>query len=147
MRQNERTPDAGGVEGSGDVSSLAANDSIRDNQARTEKQVATLIPHWRGGKAGYLYDVQYAGELVVTGSREPEQDAARALSAKGVTGLVEIADANTGTRRTIVNVNVAVAARYCISEGERDGLRRRLWKPYQGRAVPPYSPEDGEGGP
>lgn len=143
MALKERTPDAGGDGGSGDVSSLAANDSTRDNQAQDQKQ-ASLIPHWRGGKAGYLYDVQYAGELIVAGSRDPEHDLARALLVRGVTGLIELVHGESGKPRTFVNV--VPAARYCIFDGGRDRLRRRLWEPYQGGRDAPHSPEDGEGG-
>ena len=144
MTLKERAPDAGGVEGSGDVSSLAANDSTRDNQAQTENQVAALIPQWYGGKAGYLYDVSYAGEIIVTGSHDPEHDLARALLANGVTGLVEIVDGNTGKARTFVNV--VPAAKWSICDGLR-GLRRDRWKPFEHPAVKPPAAERGEAGP
>jgi hypothetical protein len=142
MTPKDRTPDVGCVEGSGDLSSLAANDSTRDNHAQTQTQVATLTPHWRGGKAGYLYDVTYAGELIVTGSHDPEHDMARALFARGVTGLVEIVDGNTGKPRTFVNV--VPAAKWSVFDGQR-GLRRDRWKPFEHPAVASHSPEDGEG--
>ena len=143
MTLKERTPDAGRVEGSGDLSSLAA-DSTRDTQARTEKQVATLHPRWRGGNGGYCYDVTYDGEQVVTGSHDPEHDLARALLAKGVTGLVEIVEADSNKARTFVNV--VPAAKWSIFEGQRQ-LGRGRWRPFEAIAVAPHNPEDGEGEP
>ena len=143
MTLKERTPDAGGVEGSGDLSSLAAN-STRDNQATAKRQVATLQPRWRGGNTGYLYDVTFAGEQVVAGSHDPEHDLARALLAKGVTGLVEVVKAESGKARTFVNV--VPAAKWSIFEGQRQ-LGRGRWKPFETIAVAPHSPGDGEGEP
>ena len=142
MRQTERTPDVGRVEGSGDLSSLAAN-STRDNQARIEKQVATLTPRWRGGNSGYCYDATFNGEQVVTDSTDPEHDLARALLAKGVTGVIEIVEAESGKARTFVNV--VPAAKWSIFEGQRQ-LGRGRWKPFEAIAVALHSPEDGQGG-
>ena len=53
---------------------------------------ARLHPHWAGGRAGYVYSVIYDGELIVSRSRDPECDAARALLAKGLTGKLTLLD-------------------------------------------------------
>jgi hypothetical protein len=48
------------------------------------------------------YDVSVDGEKVITGSRDPELDLARALLTRNVTGKVKIFDAATGKHRTTV---------------------------------------------
>jgi hypothetical protein len=48
--------------------------------------------------------VTFHGETVVKGSRDPETDLARALLARGITGMVKVLDANTGKHRTTVNI-------------------------------------------
>ena len=127
MHLTDKAPGAGNAEGS-DISSRGQLDAIRDTQAQNQKQVASLHPRWRGGKAGYVYDVTYAGEQVVTGSADPEHDLARALLAKGVTGLVEIVDGESGKPRTFVNV--APAAK-CSTFEEQRQLGRGRWKPFR----------------
>ena len=53
----------------------------------------------------------FDGETVVKGSRDPETDLARALLAKGITGMVKVLDANTKRRRTTVNIEKAAKLR------------------------------------
>ena len=55
------------------------------------------------------------GEPIVTGSRDPECDLARALLARGITGMVEVIDGKTGKPRS--RVNVERAARMRTEEG------------------------------
>jgi hypothetical protein len=55
--------------------------------------------------------VDFGGETVVKGSRDPETDLARALLAKGITGMVMVMDANTGKHRTTVNIEAAAKLR------------------------------------
>ncbi|HUW74545.1 MAG TPA: hypothetical protein VMW05_11085 [Methyloceanibacter sp.] len=57
--------------------------------------------HW------YAYDVLFDGELIVTDSRDPEPDLARALLARGIKGRVEIRDGKTGKHRSTVNTEAA----------------------------------------
>jgi hypothetical protein len=57
------------------------------------------------------YSVTFDGETIVEGSRDPETDLARALPAKGVTGMVMVIDANTGKHRTTVNIEIAAKLR------------------------------------
>ena len=61
--------------------------------------------HW------YAYDVEFEGELVVTDSRDPTHDLARALLARGLTGKVTIVDGNIGKLRTIVDIEKAAKRR------------------------------------
>ena len=80
------------------------------------------------------YVVDFDGETVVKGSRDPETDLARALLAKGITGTVMVMNANTGTHRTTVNIEAA--AKLCVKEGP---LR---FAAYEGRPDRPYTGEE-----
>ena len=62
--------------------------------------------HW------YTYDVEFSGEFLVTGSRDPEHDLARSLLACGLTGTVSLLDGKTGAPRA--NVNIEKAATWCV---------------------------------
>lgn len=75
--------------------------------------------HW------YAYDVMADGELVVSDSRDPETDLARALLARGIEGVVTMLDGRTGKPRTMINI--AKAAKLYVSEEDRDGLRYRKY--------------------
>ena len=76
--------------------------------------------HW------YAYDVVLDGETIITDSRDPEHDLARALLARGVKGKVTLHDGNTGKPRTIINIEKA--AKLTVSEESRDGLRVRTYR-------------------
>jgi hypothetical protein len=86
--------------------------------------------HW------YAYDVVFDGEMIVTDSRDPEHDLARALLARGIKGAVILHDGNTGKPRTIVNIERA--ARLAVESN----LKVRRWKPFEPVAVRGYSPEE-----
>ena len=98
-----------------------------------------LFPVWAGGRAGYLYNVTLDGELVLERSRDPECDLARVLLGRGITGMVDVHDGNTGKVRT--RVNVEKAAKVCISEEDTAGLRIR--KHRETADISSCSPEDG----
>jgi hypothetical protein len=61
------------------------------------------------------YNVAFAGQIIVEGSRDPETDLARALLARGHTGPVTLLDGATGKPRLIVNIEKA--AKLCVKEG------------------------------
>jgi hypothetical protein len=88
--------------------------------------------HW------YAYDVLLDGEVIVSNSRDPECDLARALIARNIKGIVTVLDGRTGTPRTRVNIEKAAMLR--VTEEDRDGLRYRK---YIGH--PDSSPSAGEG--
>jgi len=95
---------------------------------KTEHRLSVrLHPIWIGGRTGYAYSVICRGELIVDRSRDPECDAARALLARGYTGTVTMLDGKTGTPRSIINIEKA--ARYRVSEENRDGLTLRRVDP------------------
>ena len=75
----------------------------------------------------YLYDVVFDGEAIVTSSRVPECDAARALLDRGFTGSLAIIDAVTGKHRTTLNIEAA--AKLTVSESRRQPPRFAKWKP------------------
>jgi hypothetical protein len=85
--------------------------------------------HW------YAYDVVFSGETIVTDSRDPDHDLARALLARGIKGKVTMHDGNTGKPRTVINIEKA--AKWCA---DSNGKPYR-WKPYERAAVRGYSPE------
>jgi hypothetical protein len=51
--------------------------------------------HW------YAYDVAFDGEIIVTDSRDPEHDLARALLARGIKDNVTLHDGSTRKPRTV----------------------------------------------
>jgi hypothetical protein len=81
--------------------------------------------------------VTFDGEVVVKGSRDPETDLARALLAKGITGMVKVLDANTGKHRSTVNIEKAAKLR-------ADYLRTRFvkWKAYSAASVASRTAEE-----
>jgi hypothetical protein len=85
--------------------------------------------HW------YAYDVLLEGETIVSNSRDPEHDLARALLARGIKGVVEVIDGRTGKPR--FRVNIEGAAKWCVGSN----LERYKWKPPK---APDSSPHAGE---
>jgi hypothetical protein len=80
----------------------------------------------------YAYDVTFSGETIVSNSRDPEHDLARALLARGITGVVEVIDRPTGKPRSRVNVEAAA------KRGIGSNLDRYDWKPHEvGKDSPP----------
>jgi len=85
--------------------------------------------HW------YAYDAEFDGDLIVTDRRDLEHDLARALLARGHTGVVTLIDGKTGKPRTIINIEKA--AKWCVGSN----LERYKWK---GDERSDYSPQTGE---
>ena len=77
--------------------------------------------HW------HAYDVVFGDEIIVSNSRDPEHDLARALHARGIKGVVEVRDVKTGKPRSRVNIERAAKL------GVGSNLERYKWKP-PGRA-------------
>ena len=100
---------------------------------------ARLHPIWTGGRDGYHYSVIFQGECIVSRSRDPETDTARALLAKGVIGKLTFLDGKTGKPRTVINIEKA--AKLVTTEENRSGLRFR--KPSRATDNSPSSPETG----
>jgi hypothetical protein len=82
------------------------------------------------------YSVTFDGETVVNDSRDPETDLARALLAKGITGKVMVLDANTGTHRSTVNIEIAAKLR-AVETGTYPRFRKA-----EACAGTPYTGED-----
>ena len=61
------------------------------------------------------YHVEFDGEIVVVGSRDPEFDLARVLRDRGLTGSVIIVDGKTGRHRSTVT-DIEKAAGLCTIE-------------------------------
>ena len=122
----------------GGGSELGIISSQENNPAPAAAQ-ARLHPIWTGGRDGYRYSVIFRGECIVSRSRDPETDAARALLAKGITGKLTLCDGKTGKPRTIINIERA--AKLDTVERSRDGLRFDKVEPTPRRA--PSSLETG----
>ena len=111
----------------------------RSPQQKSQRLHARLHPHWCGGRDGYRYSVILRGECIVSRSRDPETDAARALLTKGITGRFTLLDGKTGRPRTLINIEKA--AKLVTTEENRSGLRFR--KPPRVTDNSPSSPETG----
>jgi hypothetical protein len=81
-----------------------------------------------GRRHVYLYNVTVAGEPIVTHSHDPECDLARALLARGVTGVVDVIDGVTGKPRS--RVNIEKAARLRVEDGTASTPHFAKWKPF-----------------
>jgi hypothetical protein len=73
--------------------------------------------HW------YAYDVLLDGQTIVSNSRDPEHDLARALLARGIKGVAEVIDGKTGKPRS--RVNIEKAAKWCVGSN----LERYKFRP------------------
>src|SRR5262245_9907142 len=61
------------------------------------------------------YSILFDGKLLVSGSRDPECDSARALLAQGITGKLTLCDGKTGRPRAIIDIEKA--AKLTVEEG------------------------------
>lgn len=77
----------------------------------------SIKTHW------HAYDVLLECEMIVVGSRDPETDLARALLARGYSGIAEVIDAETRKPRS--RVDIAKAARLETIEGPYGPFWRR----------------------
>jgi hypothetical protein len=89
-----------------------------------------LRPQWIAC-VGYRYDVILAGEVIISRSRDPEHDAARALQARGLRGSFRTIDFVTGRPRMIHDIEKA--AKVSVIDRSDGGL-----------VVVPYRPMSGE---
>jgi hypothetical protein len=85
--------------------------------------------HW------YAYDVLLEGKIIVSHSRDPEHDLARALFAWGIKGVVRVIDGTTGRVRSRVNIQKAAP------QGIGSNLDLYSWK---SREIGKDSPHAGE---
>jgi hypothetical protein len=89
------------------------------------------------------YGVSIDGEKIIENSRDPECDLARALVARGSSGVVRLLDASTGTHRTTINIEKAAKLR---TYDDSRGLGWEKWRPYQPLDVQPSTAETPEAG-
>jgi hypothetical protein len=85
-----------------------------------------LRPEWIT-RVGYRYDVILAGEVIVSRSRDPEHDGARALQARGLAGKVRTIDFVTGRPRMILAIEKA--ARLRVVERDDGGIAVMGYRP------------------
>jgi len=84
---------------------------LSDNPFAKKPQALTAVLHVEDGG---LYSINFCGELVVRGSRDPEFDLSRALVRRGLRG--KILDAITGKHRSTIT-DIEKAAKLCTKEG------------------------------
>ena len=84
-------------------------------------------PKGKSRRDWYLYDVIFDGRVIIADSNDPECDLARAALAEGLTGFVQMLDAETGRPRTLINIEKA--ATLTVEEGKTRGPRFVRWKP------------------
>jgi hypothetical protein len=75
-----------------------------------------LIAVLRADQQGRAWNVEFDGEIVIVGSRDPEFDFARILVARGLTGSVKILEGKTGKLRSTIT-DIVKAADLCTEEG------------------------------
>jgi len=87
-----------------------------------------LVVRGRPSKAHWFaYDVLLDGEVIISNSRDPEPDLARALAGRGYNGFVDVIDARTGQPRA--RVSIENAARIETIEGPSGPFWRRQQTP------------------
>ena len=79
----------------------------------------------------YLYDVMLDSKIVVSDSHDPECELARALLSRGITGIAEVIDDETG--RTRSRVNIEAAAR--ITARDDPVVRFLRWQKFEPQRV------------
>jgi hypothetical protein len=88
---------------------------------------------------GVSWDVLLDGAAIVTGSRDPESDACRALLALGRIGAVRFIDGRTGRHRSTIRSISAGARLETVETGSGPRVRRRA----ESRTdAPPIAPTD-----
>jgi hypothetical protein len=89
--------------------------------------VIALVLHPVPGRPG-AHDAMHGGRRLCR-SRQPFLDGARALLAAGVAPETVLEARHRGSAIVALRSTVGEAARWTIEESDRDGLRRRLWRP------------------
>jgi hypothetical protein len=105
----------------------STNDSSASSYKPRTVNSATHVALIHSRKAGRRWDVEFEGEVLVRGSRDPECDLARALLAKGISGTVTVVDRRSRKPRTIVNIERD--SKRTVHEDRRKGPCFVRWKP------------------
>ncbi|MGI8723777.1 MAG: hypothetical protein ACR2J1_00045 [Methyloceanibacter sp.] len=118
----ETPPPCGYGDGAQEIDQAGYRIDLSNKPSHAEAQdvlTALLHPPTRvpGVPFTGLYSVSFRGEFVVKGSRNPECDLALALFSRGITGSVQIIDANTGAHRSTIP-SVEKAAGFTVEEGD-----------------------------
>lgn len=81
---------------------------------------------------GDRWRVWYNGTVLIPSARDPEHAAARALLARGLTGMVEVW--HMGANHPAFRLDIERSATRTVAETERHAPRLRTWRP------PPRTP-------
>ena len=84
----------------------------------------------------YLYDIEFGGEVLVSDSKDPECELARALLARGITGTVTLHNSNTGKPR--IAINIEKCAKLTVRETRSHGPQFVKWRPNPFGAKPEW---------
>ena len=127
MDAHVKAPTSVAAESEGQSHSQAQSQCPSAEPPSTARLIARRTPPKTGRRHVYLYDVEFDGELVITGSAEPACDFARAMRVRGHRGWIKVIDADSGMHR--YSVNIEKAARLTVRDTEREGPRFVKWKP------------------
>lgn len=89
---------------------------------------AISISRTRWAANGARYRVEFEGRTLIASSRDPEFDAARALLAEGLTGILETKP--EGAAHSGFRIDIEMAAKLGTTEGRVSRPSIRPWVPY-----------------
>ena len=101
--------------------------------AQSRSRAKVILYAYRRLGFSYRYRAELESQIIVENSFDPEPDIARALIARGLTGIALIVDGRTGALRT--RISIEKASRLRTGEEDHRGLRTRKWTP-GGSATP-----------
>ena len=98
----------------------------RDRCTHVAYLKANPPPKGKSRRVWYLYDIIFDGRVIIADSDDPECELARALLAEGITGIVQLLDAETAKPRMLINIEKA--AKLTVQENRTRGPRFVKWK-------------------
>jgi len=98
------------------------------------------LTNLRYGKRGVIYDAEYEGEVIATGTRMPFLDGCRALQERGLSGEAELWDRVRSFPR--MRGSIKGAAKLTVEERSGAPVFRK-WHPYERGEVTGGDLEDG----
>ena len=106
MEQNENFPIPGKECAEGPDTSPDPSGAVAGEYTTLECHlIVRRTPPFPKRRHVYVYDVVFDGEIIVTGSPDPDFDLARVLLARGITGKVRLGN------RTIIDIETAAKLR------------------------------------
>ena len=118
------------------LKSLARASPANPSASRANVMTVLLESSRRGRRQGYNVLDAATGELLIVGSRDPENDACRILFNRGHVGVLETRW--RGSASPAMRVDIASAARRSVLETRTIGPVAVTWRPFnqEGRLPP-----------